>query len=160
ATSSQSGATDTANALIFAKGCATGPHITIAAVGDVLFDGDLQQFALSDEMTYGTLWRGIEPLLRHVDLAYANLEGPVADRVTFDGKLLADPGRDWRSPVYHGPAYSGFDYHPQLLDDLKKSGFGIVSTANNHALDRGAIGVEQTIANLEHSGLPFVGTHE
>jgi poly-gamma-glutamate synthesis protein (capsule biosynthesis protein) len=153
------GATEGPETLTFANGCATGPHITIAAVGDVLFDGGLQQFALSRGNTYGALWRSIEPLLRHADLVYGNLEGPVANRVTFDGKLVADPQRDWRSPVYQAPAaYAGFNYHPQLLADLKKSGFGIVSTANNHALDRGATGVDQTIANLERSGLPFVGT--
>ena len=45
-----------------------------------------------------------------------------------------------------------------LIEDMKASGFDIVSTANNHALDRGAIGVEQTITNLEKAGLLFTGT--
>ena len=150
-----------AETITFVKSCAPGTHITIAAVGDLLFNGDLQQHALSSKGSYRPIWASIEPIIRRVDLAYGNLEGPVANRVTFDGKLIPDPGRNWLSPVYRAPRpYSSFNYHPSLIADLKKSGFGVVSTANNHALDRGATGVEQTIDNLERNGLAFAGTRK
>jgi capsule synthesis protein PGA_cap len=147
--------------ITFVKGCATGRHITIAAVGDLLFNGSLQQFALSSKGGYRAIWQSIEPLLQGADLAYGNLEGPVANRVTFDGKLIADPGQDWRSPVYQTPTtYWSFNYHPSLIADLKRSGFKVISTANNHALDRGATGIDQTIETLERNGLTFTGTRK
>jgi hypothetical protein len=150
-----------AETITFAKSCAPGTHITIAAVGDLLFNGGLQQQALSSKGSYRAIWASIEPLIRQADLAYGNLEGPVANRVTFDGRLIADPGRDWRSPVYQTPTtYWSFNYHPSLIADLKSSGFAVVSTANNHALDRGTTGIDQTIDNLERNGLAFTGTRK
>ena len=43
---------------------------------------------------------------------------------------------------------------------MKETGIDIVSTANNHAMDRRSIGVDKTIDNLNAKGLPFVGTHK
>ncbi len=149
-----------AETVTFDKGCAPGTHITIAAVGDLLFNGDLQRFALSRKGSYRRLWQGIEPIIRRADLAYGNLEGPVAD-ITYDGKQVASPGRNWQSPVYRARSrYSSFNYHPSLVADLKRSGFSVVSTANNHALDRGGTGIEQTIHNLERNALAFSGTRK
>jgi len=39
-----------------------------------------------------------------------------------------------------------------------KSGFDVVSTANNHSLDRHALGVDRTIEELEKERLPYTGT--
>ena len=142
-------AANSAETIKFEGGCVPGAHITIAAVGDLLFNGDLQRFALSNGGSYSRFWQDIEPTIHRADLAYANLEGPVAN-ITFDGRSVAAPAEDWRSPVYRAQVrYSSFNYHPSLIADLKKSGFSIVSTANNHALDRGGKGIEQTIISLE-----------
>jgi len=41
---------------------------------------------------------------------------------------------------------------------LVRSGFNIVSTANNHSLDKGPQGVDETISELQEHRLPFTGT--
>ena len=51
-----------------------------------------------------------------------------------------------------------FNYHPSVIDDLVAVGFDVVSTANNHTMDRGPLGVDRTIENLVAKGLPFTGT--
>jgi poly-gamma-glutamate synthesis protein (capsule biosynthesis protein) len=74
------------------------------------------------------------------DLTYANLEGPVAPEI---GGVSG---------------YPQFNYPVQIISDLKNSGFDIVSTANNHALDRGWKGVDKSIQHLRELGLAFTGT--
>jgi poly-gamma-glutamate synthesis protein (capsule biosynthesis protein) len=45
-----------------------------------------------------------------------------------------------------------------LADAAKKAGLNILTTANNHALDRGEKGVIRTIANLRDRKIAFTGT--
>jgi poly-gamma-glutamate capsule biosynthesis protein CapA/YwtB (metallophosphatase superfamily) len=71
-------------------------------------------------------------------------------------KQYDDPGLVFDRNIY--TSYPLFNVHPQLVSDIKKSGFDIVSTANNHALDRGSRGVDLTINELDRAGLTYVGT--
>ncbi len=41
---------------------------------------------------------------------------------------------------------------------LKKAGFDVLTNANNHSLDRGFVGVEKTISELDKRGLLHTGT--
>jgi poly-gamma-glutamate synthesis protein (capsule biosynthesis protein) len=142
--------------LKFAGACEPGDRLTIAAVGDVLLHGRLQQQAFRESDGYVSLWRGVKPLLEQADVTYANLEGPTAAGVDARGKSVSDPGRTFDNRVY--TSYPMFNYHPTLLDDLMASGVDVVSTANNHSLDRRALGADRTIDALEARGLPFTGT--
>jgi len=100
----------------------------------------------------------VEDLLALADVTYANLEGPTAKGVTASGKATTDPGFVFDNKVY--TSYPQFNYHPSLLDDLIASGVDVVSTANNHALDRRALGADRTIEALTGVGLPWTGTRE
>jgi hypothetical protein len=51
-----------------------------------------------------------------------------------------------------------FNYHPSIIDGLIDVGFDIVSTANNHSLDRGSVGIDRTIYNMNKRRLAFMGT--
>jgi len=117
-------------------------HVRIGFVGDVLLHMPLQQQARAQAHSGGfaSLWRPLLPWMRSVDLLYANLEGPVSHSTP------------------HG-SYPLFNYDFSLPGDLVSSHIGVVSTANNHALDRGSRGVDETIQNLTAAGLPFTGTH-
>ena len=119
--------------LEFANKCKAGTTITIAAVGDVLLHGPLQKQAYAARDAHHSLWKNVEPLLSRADLTYGNLEGPCADGMTTSG-TAPDPGKVFDQRVYS--SYPQFNYHPSLIDSLKESGFDVVSTANNHALDR------------------------
>ena len=62
----------------------------------------------------------------------------------------------------HGPPYSGY---PQfcapdaLAYDLKTIGFDLVTTANNHSMDKGFQGLARTLDVLDQAGLQHVGTY-
>lgn len=130
--------------------------ITLAAVGDVLLHAPLQKQAAARDEGFRSLWSEVQPWLEGADVAYANLEGPTAAGMTRGGGQGVDPGFVFDNRIY--TSYPLFNYNPRLVSDLKASGIDIVSTANNHALDRGAKGADATIAELEAASLPFVGT--
>ena len=142
-----------AKAIIFPEACLKGESITIAAVGDVLLHRPLQEKA--SQKGFVSLWEAALPYLRQADIAYANLEGPMASGVTRDGREVPDDGH-WNQRIYSD--YPMFNYHPRLAKALVASGFHIVSTANNHALDRYGIGIDKTTQVLERAGLAFTGT--
>ncbi|MCA9586440.1 MAG: CapA family protein [Myxococcales bacterium] len=142
--------------LRFSHACDAGEKITIAAVGDVLLHKGLQVQSVDASDHFKSLWRGMSHLVAQADVAYANLEGPTAEGVNKSGSSVRDPGHTFDDNVYS--SYPMFNYHPSLVDDLKSTGFDVVSTANNHSLDRRAVGADRTIANLERAGLAFTGT--
>jgi poly-gamma-glutamate synthesis protein (capsule biosynthesis protein) len=142
--------------LVFEGACTPGEKLTIAAVGDVLLHGRLQVQAFGASNRYRSLWSGIEDLLAQADVTYANLEGPTARGVDARGRDVPDPGLRFDDVVY--TSYPMFNYHPALLEDLQASGVDVVSTANNHSLDRRTLGADRTIEALEASSFPFTGT--
>ncbi|MDP6105178.1 MAG: CapA family protein [Acidimicrobiales bacterium] len=73
------------------------------------------------------------------DLAFCHLETPLTDDLT------ALSGY----PRFNGPA--------GLADDLVDVGYDACSTASNHALDKGWMGVLSTLAILEAAGIPQSG---
>jgi hypothetical protein len=140
----------------FRDACRAGTSITIAAVGDVLLHSPLQQQAYTSREGHASLWKNVQPLIARADLAYANLEGPCAAGVTASGTNAPDPGKVLDKTVYS--SYPQFNYHPSLVPALVEAGFDVVSTSNNHAMDRRSLGVDRTIDALHAAGLPFVGT--
>jgi len=88
-----------------------------------------------------TPWfRLVKPILKQGDWVVGNLETPLA-------------GADL---IYSG--YPRFNAPNELADALKDAGFGILTTANNHTLDRGYAGLSRTLALLRKKGLVPVGT--
>jgi poly-gamma-glutamate synthesis protein (capsule biosynthesis protein) len=150
--------------IFFRDACATGDRVTVAAVGDLLFHFNLQQQALAKDSSFARLWQPVAPILGRADIVYGNLEGPAASAVTPGGQeIKLPPGRDDRA--YDRRFYAGgeggvlvFNFHPSAVADVKAGGFDIVSTANNHAADRGPLGIDRTIDALEAAGLAFTGT--
>lgn len=145
-----------AQALRFDRACEAGETITIGAVGDVLLHGALQKQSYKNSMGFISLWENIAAHMQHPEIMYANLEGPAAYGVKKGGKDTNDPGKVFDNNVYSG--YPLFNYHPSVITDLQASGVDIVSTANNHSMDRGDLGVLRTIESLNHYGLDFTGT--
>jgi hypothetical protein len=142
--------------LEFQHACDPGPRLTVAAVGDVLLHKPLQVQAYHSPNRFGSLWSEVADLLGRADVTYANLEGPTAAGVTASGASTTDPGPTFDGVVY--ASYPQFNYHAALLADLRAAGVDVESTANNHALDRRALGVDRTAGALQQAGLPFTGT--
>lgn len=140
------------------RACGTGPRLTIGAVGDILLHGPLQKQAVAQAAgdRFASLWTPIADLLPLPDLMYANFEGPSARGVGKGGRDQRDPGFIFDGSVYS--SYPMFNYHAFLTEDLVTAGVDIVSTANNHSLDRRSLGADRTIEAMEAAGLPYIGT--
>ncbi len=139
--------------------CPRGPRaVRISFVGDILVHKVLFQSATTSSERFKILWKDLIPTMRSADYMVGNLEGPVAPKLKVGGiEAAQDPGFKHDGTVYSGTNFL-FNYHPYIIDDLLASGFDLVTTANNHTMDRGSAGVLKTIAQLQSKGLAFVGT--
>ena len=73
------------------------------------------------------------------DYAVANLEGPVTDKDRAPEKTI------------------DFRFDPSVLSVLKDEGLDAFSQANNHALDQGELGYEDSVKRLRESGFIVFG---
>lgn len=112
----------------------------LAAVGDILMHQDVKAAGALAPGGLQDLWSEVVPELRKADIAFANLETPIAPGT----------GRPGRPMVFNAPA--------DLPGALKASGFTIVATANNHAFDQGPKGLQETLERLDQAGLVAVGS--
>lgn len=118
----------------------SSPEIVISFLGDVIIHERIRKREESSNEGFQTIWAEIQKYLDASDISYANLEGPVAPEV---GGVSGFPN---------------FNFPEVIIPTLKAAGFDILSTANNHALDRGALGISTTIQNLKKSRLSYTGT--
>ena len=142
--------------LVLSNPVIAATQIVVAAVGDVLLHEVVQRHVAASPHGFDGLWSEVAGPLRQADLCYANLEGPAADGVGSDGAQI-----DRAVSGYDGYVYSGyplFNYPSAVAAALARAGVGVVSTANNHALDRFAEGIERTLAALSAAGLRPTGT--
>ncbi len=85
-------------------------------------------------------FRDIAPVFAEADIAFLNLESPFSDK----GAIMQ------RGMI--------FKTEPDMIAGLELAGIDVVSTANNHARDRGSYGVEFTLDHLTAHGIAAVGT--
>jgi poly-gamma-glutamate synthesis protein (capsule biosynthesis protein) len=84
-------------------------------------------------------WQGLAPLLHEADLAVANLEG-----------VLTTQGRPLDKPYL-------LRAHPQWGQILVEGEFDLATLANNHALDYGQAGLDETLDTLHALHIATVG---
>lgn len=156
--------------LAFASACQPGERITLAFVGDVLLHPPLERQGQRSPIRFTELWEQVDPFFAWADVGCANLEGPIAPRVDQAGRDLRQPNRRppptrWLSasmpasqPTSLTSSAPNFNFPPGLLADLQRSGIDVVSTANNHSLDRGRLGIDRTLEYLDACGLRYTGT--
>ncbi|QRN04083.1 CapA family protein [Legionella sp. MW5194] len=123
--------------------------VHIIAVGDVLLHAPLQKKGLAQG--FDSLWTATIPQLKKADITYGNLEGPTAGMIDMYGKETKDERRAYTS-------FPMFNYSRDLVKALKLSGFDILSTANNHTLDRLSLGIDRTISTLNEHHMAYTGT--
>ena len=123
------------------------PSITIAAAGDTVLGFNLQdhfdvQLTLgrTREELFELYFRGVREVLGKADLAVVNLECPFTER----GEKLAKN--------------FNFRARPEMVEILRRGGVAAVSVANNHAMDYGAEGMQDTIQTLNDAGIGHFGT--
>jgi len=94
------------------------------------------------EYDYTAYFTQIAPVISRADLACGNLETPIAG---------AEKG-------YAG--YPAFNAPDALLYALRDAGFDVLTTANNHALDKGKTGMLRTRELLQDMGFHTTGTYD
>ncbi len=141
--------------------------VRISFTGDLLVHHELYvRVAEHPKNDFTILWKKTIPLFNQADFSYANLEGPTALGIDTLKKNQGDVGFLYKKDMTKedNVVYSGthflFNFHPKIIDDLKRSGIDIVSTANNHAFDRGSIGIDKTIDQMNKRNFNFFGTRK
>ncbi len=118
-------------------------NIKISVVGDLMVHDEQMYFAKKseNEIDFNSSFRFIKPYLENADLTVGNLE------TTFAGKEV---GYSFY-PTFNAPDEFG--------QALKNAGFDLVTTTNNHALDKMEKGVLRTLDVLDTLGIDHVGTY-
>ena len=139
----------------FTDACRAGTTITIAAVGDVLLHSPLQKQAYAASNGHHSLVEERRAPPR-ASGPHVREPGRALRRRDYDERGDEGSGQVFDDRVYS--SYPQFNYHPSLITALLETGIDVVSTANNHAMDRRSLGADKTIDNLRAAKLPFTGT--
>lgn len=134
-------------------------QVSISFVGDILIHKPLYLSVISGSKHFNQIWKNTEPLLQKADFSVGNLEGPAAMGIDRKGIDHGDVGFIYDDNVYSGTNLV-FNFHPRILSDLKDSGFDLLTSANNHVMDRFSIGIDKTILAARAINLPTVGTRK
>jgi len=111
--------------------------IELVAVGDILLDRGVARRIGREGV--GRVFAGVKEEIAAADVAFGNLENPLASRCRRAAKKIS------------------FQARPAHADALAGAGFDLVSLANNHTLDCGKSGLLETIDHLKARGLRWAG---
>lgn len=114
--------------------------LTLIFAGDLMqHEGQINAARTPSGFDYSDCFKYVKEEISKADIAIANLE------VTLGG-----------TPYTGYPAFSAPD---EYLQAIKDAGFDVLTTANNHCLDRGKRGLERTILMLDSLKLSHAGTY-
>lgn len=137
-------------------------YATIGAVGDIMMMQSQVSGAWSDTLQgydFAPSFSAMQPWFSRADLLCGNLETPIAGaEAGYSGPAPATP-----TPMPDGTpaerALQTFNAPDALAASLKDAGFDVVTTANNHCLDRGSAGLFRTAQALREAGLTQLGSY-
>lgn len=116
---------------------------TVVSVGDLMCHSPQFKYAkiVADSFNFVPCYEEVLPLLQDADLTFGNLE------TTLTGAAAGYSG------------YPAFNAPDDYAAALKVAGFDLLSTTNNHSLDRGEKGVLRTLEVLDGLGIGHIGTY-
>jgi poly-gamma-glutamate synthesis protein (capsule biosynthesis protein) len=110
--------------------------VTFAFAGDVHFEGVLRSKLAANP---ATVLAPVAPVLSSADLTVVNLETAITERGDAQPKEFT------------------FRTNPSALTALASAGVDVASMANNHGMDFGRVGLEDSLAAEQGSGFPIIG---
>lgn len=118
--------------------------IKIAFTGDILSypDQNKKVFDLFRCYNYTSVFDGVSSLFDDCDYVCGSLETPVSPKQPYSKDCM-----NFNTPV-------------EFLAALKKMGVDLLTTANNHCLDRGVSGLYDTIDAIDSQGMRSTGTRK
>lgn len=121
------------------EGITPNPPISLFFVGDIMLDREVAARSQKAQDPGYPFRRLPVDWFKSADLTVANLEGPVTDT---------------RRPPEKTIDFQFATTTPKLLIE---QGIDVVSQANNHALDQGRLGYEESVRRLREAGLIVFG---
>lgn len=115
----------------------SGQPVTLAFGGDVHFEGRIGARLQADP---SSILAGVAPLLSRADLAVVNLETAITTRGS------PPPGKQY---AFRAP--------PSAFAALRAGGVDVASMANNHGMDYGRQGLEDSLDAADAADFPVVG---
>ncbi len=112
---------------------ATVPTVSFIGAADLMINETDPDFLLQH----------VGDAMRAADMTYVNLEGPMCDTGEKNAALTG--------------IANAIRSAPRLAAALKRAGVDVVSIANNHTMDYGVAGLEQTLDLLRDTGIPYCG---
>ena len=119
-------------------------HFTMSVIGDIMCHNTQYKDAYNASTgtyDFSYVFQDIKEYISSADIAIGNLE------TTFAGKE-----RGYSN-------YPTFNTPEQLAYNLKDFGIDVLSTANNHSMDKGFSGLVSTLNYLDDAGIDHVGTN-
>lgn len=118
-------------------------HFSMSVIGDIMCHNSQYKDAYTGAGTYdfSYVFEDIKDYISEADIAVGNLE------TTFAGKA-----RGYSN-------YPTFNTPEQLAYNLKDFGIDVVSTANNHCMDKNFSGLVSTLNYLDDAGIAHTGTN-
>lgn len=113
-------------------------EVRILITGDFYGGNRINDLIMRDQ--YSKIFNDFLPYIQSSDISITNLESPL----TSSDNPISKTG-----PVLKS--------NPNLVNALKFAGFNLVTLANNHIMDYGKIGLEETIHILERNEIDYVG---
>ena len=118
--------------------CADDDVITVLAVGDIYLGGSAAPYLKQNSYLYP--FEPTKSILKDSDIAVANLEAPLTRRT---------------APFMEKEFILKID--PDATGAIKAAGFDVVTLANNHIMDYGQDGLQDTINFLDKADLKHAG---
>ncbi|MBU1670854.1 MAG: CapA family protein [Actinobacteria bacterium] len=111
---------------------------SMAVLGDVNLGGDVSPTLAANG--FGYVWTGVGPYISEATLGFANLECTMS----YQGSPV--PGKTFT-----------FEGDPNALPAMRDAGVDVVSQANNHARDYGAVALLDCLGYLDGFGIAHCG---
>lgn len=124
--------------------------LCLSFCGDLILLRDMVENARQADGSYDftAMFQYVSPYWREADLAIGVFEGPLAgEEAGFSNSCLGDG-----IPLY-------LNFPDEYAYAVKEAGIGMVSTAHNHVLDKGAEAIPRTLETLERAGLQHFGSY-
>ena len=114
----------------------------ITVLGDIMCEPPILKASKKADGTYDFhgVFEKVRPMLSEADYVIANLEFPLAGEA-----------------AGYSDEFYCFNAPDSFADAVKAAGVDLVSTVNNHTLDRGAEGMFRTLRVLDAKGIPHTG---
>lgn len=118
--------------------------IKLTFSGDIMLNAEIiNSYREENKFNFNSIFEDVKGFLEDSDFVVGNLETPISE----DYKDIKSEKYKFTSPI-------------EFAEAVKNAGFDFVSTANNHCLDNGIIGIKKTIEALEkveigHTGISY-----